>query len=334
MGRALAVVFTTLVLQALWGSVTLSTRSLPKLTFSFYIPAFSSLLGPRTAATKIVDQAEVEGNEYCHSCVKIDNICYNHTYLFELPAPFGGQHPVVKRMGIMNFTNVIYYTFEPKFSDKEYSKVGYISLYYPEFSGVISGGQTFNFGPFDIDHTERKVYLGGSDGIWVVDDINYFPTYFIEKSNLITNVVVKDYVYFTTSDRKGIFKYFAGYYFVHLADKTIHKFVLDGEYNIVYLNDTGLFISFLNKNHRDVQLSTEPWMRGLTVDMKGSVYAWDIYGIYKVIVDKVLSQSTLKRVTGIAPDAMAFDESNNIIYSIKKKLYKLAKVATSKCFAR
>ncbi|XP_063384767.1 uncharacterized protein LOC134670884 [Cydia fagiglandana] len=312
MDRALAVVYATLVLQALWGS------------------AFSSLLGPRTAATKIVNQREVEGNEYCHSCVKIDNICYNHTYLFELPGPLS-ENPVVERMGIMNFTNVIFYTFEPKFGDKEYSKVGYVSLYYPEFFGVISGGQSFNFGPFDIDHRMKKVYLGGSDGIWVVDDVDYFPTYFSEKSNLITNVVVKDSVYFTTSNHKGIFKYFAGHYVVNL---TIHKFVLDGEYNIVYLNDTGLYISFLNRNQIDVKLSTELRMRGLTVDMKGTVYAWHAYGIYKVTVGQVLSQSTLKRITSIAPDAMTFDESNNIIYSIKKELNKLAKVATSKCFGR
>ncbi|XP_061716853.1 uncharacterized protein LOC133524726 [Cydia pomonella] len=316
MGRTLALVFVTLVLHALWGS------------------AFSYLLDPRTAATKIVDQAEVNNNEYCYSCVKIDNICYNHTYLFELPALFDEQHPNIERMGIMNFTNVLFYTFEPKFGDQEYSKVGYISLYYPEFSGVITGWQSFNFGPFDIDHRQKKVYLGGSDGIWVVDDINYFPTYFNVKSSYITNVVVKDYVYFTTYNQQGIFKYVAGYYVVHLVDKFINKFVLDAESNIVYLNVSGLFISFLNKDQSDVKLSTESWIRGLTVDTKGTVYAWHVDGIYKVTVGNVLSESKLKRVTGIAPDAMAFDESNNIIYSIRKKLYKLSKVATSKCFGR
>ncbi|XP_061717554.1 uncharacterized protein LOC133525284 [Cydia pomonella] len=307
---------------------------LPKLTFSFYILAFSYLLDPRTAAIKIVDQAEVNNNEYCYSCVKIDNICYKHTYLFELPAPFGEQYPIIEKIGVVNFTNVIFFTFEPNPSDKEYSKVGYISLYHPEFSGVISGSQSFNFRPFDIDQREKKVYLGGSDGIWVVDDINYSPTYFTVKANLITNVVVKDYVYFTAYNRKGIFKYVAGYYVVYLADKMINNFVLDVEYNIVYLTVNGLFISFHNKMQNDVQLSTEPWMRGLTVDTKGTVYAWHINGIYKVTVGKVPSESTLKRITRIAPDAMAFDESNNIIYSIRKKLYKLTKVATSKCFGR
>ncbi|XP_061716848.1 uncharacterized protein LOC133524724 isoform X1 [Cydia pomonella] len=313
MGRTLALVFVTLVLHALWGS------------------ALSALLGPRITATKILDLAEVDKNGYCYSCIKIDNICYNHTELFELPAPFG-EHPVVKRMGIMKSSNLLYYNFEPALSDKEYSKVAFVSLYSTNFSGVISGWQSFNFGPFDINQNNKKVYLGGSDGIWVVNTISRFPAFFSMKANLITNVVVRDNVYFTASGYDGIFKYVDGYYVGQLVDKTINNFILDIGYNIVYLNDTGLYISFRSKSQNDVRLSTERFIRGLTVDGKGAVYAWHVDGIYKVTLGKVLSQSTLKRVSNLAPDAMTFDQSNNIIYSIGKKLYKLSKVTTSDCF--
>ncbi|XP_047998476.1 ommochrome-binding protein-like [Leguminivora glycinivorella] len=315
MGRTLPVIFATLVLQALWSS------------------AFSSLLGPRPAATYFVDQAEVEGNEYCHSCIKIDNKCYNHTLMFELPAPFG-EHPVVKRMGIMRATNILYYTFEPQFSDKEYSKVGFVSLHSTRYSGVVSGWQTYNFGPFDINQKEKKVYLGGSDGIWTVNSTSHIPSFFGVKGNLITNVVVKDYLYFSKSDHQGIVKYVNGMYVEVLGNRWISNFVLDKTvaYNIVYLNETGLWISFNSKNQKDVRLSTERFIRGLTVDMKGAVYAWHVDGIYKVVVGSPLSQSTLKHVARIAPDAMAFDESNNIIYSNGKTLYKLSVVATNKCW--
>ncbi|XP_061716854.1 ommochrome-binding protein-like [Cydia pomonella] len=315
MVRTLPVVFATLVLPALWSS------------------ASSSLLGPGIADTKIEDLAEVDGNEYCHSCVKIDNICYNHTLLFELPAPFG-EHAVVKRMGIMKATNVLYYTFEPTFSDKEYSKVGFVSLLSPKNSGVISGWQSFNFGPFDINQNDKKVYLGGSDGIWTVNSTSHIPSFFGVKANLITNVVVKDYVYFSKSDHQGIIKYVNGIYVAVLGNKWINNFVLDRTfgYNIVYLNETGLYISFHSKNQNDVRLSTERYIRGLTVDEKGAVYAWHVDGIYKVTLGNVLSQSTLKRVSNIAPDAMTFDHLNNIIYSNSKTLYKLTKVATNKCW--
>ncbi|XP_047998647.1 uncharacterized protein LOC125236008 [Leguminivora glycinivorella] len=311
MCSTLNVVFNGLILQAIWGSV------------------FSSLLDPRTASART---AKVNENKYCYSCVKIDNICYNHSYLFELPAHFG-DHPVVERLGIMKSTNVLYYTFEPKFSNVEYSKVGFVSLNYT-FHGVISGWQPFNFGPFDINQEERKVYLGGTDGIWFVEDMNYFPTYFSVKSNLITNVVVKDHVYFTTLFRKGIFKYVNGNLHIHLGDKWVHNFVLDAVDNIVYLNDSGLYISLYSSNQEDVKLSNKDWITGLTADGKGTVYAWHVDGIYKVTVGNSPSEYTLKRVTGIAPDAMTFDESNNIIYSIRKNLYKLTKVATNKCFGR
>ncbi|XP_061716849.1 uncharacterized protein LOC133524724 isoform X2 [Cydia pomonella] len=307
MGRALTVVIATLMLQVLWGS------------------AFSS------RRTNIVDLAEMDDNEYCHSCVKIDNICYNHTDLFELPAPFD-ENPVVKRMGIMKATNVLYYTFEPTFSDKEYSKVGFVLLNNPKYSGVISGWQSFNFGPFDINQKEKKVYLGGSDGIWTVNSTSHIPTFFGWKANHITNVVVKNYMYFTTSGHNGIIKYVGGHYAVQLVDIRINNFVLDIGHNIVYLNDTGLYISFRSKNLKDIRLSTERFIRDLTVDIKGAVYAWHVDGIYKVTVGNVLSQSTLKRVSNLAPDAMTFDQSNNIIYSIGKNLYKLTKVATGSCF--
>ncbi|XP_047998664.1 uncharacterized protein LOC125236023 [Leguminivora glycinivorella] len=314
MDRTLPLVVAILVLQALWGF------------------AFSTVLGPRTRATDNVVQNDLNESKYCYSCVKIDNICYNHSYLFELPAPFS-EDPVVKRMAIMKATNVLYYNFEPTLSDKEYSKVGFTSLNNTKLFGVIPGWQ-YNFGPFDINQKEKKVYLGGSEGIWVVDDTRYVPRYFAAMLNFITNIFIKDFIYFTTSQQKGILKYIDEYNIIKVVDKTIYNFVFDVGYNIVYLNDTGLFISFHSNNKEDVKLSNEGWIRGLTVDVNGAVYAWHEDGIYKVTVSNTHSESTLKRVTIIAPDAMTFDESNNILYTIGKKLYKLTKVATSKCFGR
>ncbi|XP_047998534.1 uncharacterized protein LOC125235934 [Leguminivora glycinivorella] len=313
--RGLSLVFATLVLQTVWR------------------PA-SSLLGPRTTVTKFINLSKVNKNEYCHTCIKIDNVCYNQSELFDLPAPFG-EDPVVKRMRIMKATNVLYYTFVPAFSDKEYSKVGYVSLHATDYSGIISGwNYTFNFGPFDINQNKKSVYLGGSDGIWYINSVSRLPAFYSMSSERITNIFVKDYVYFTAAERTGIYHYLPkfGYYLTNLSGKKIDNFVLDNMYNIVYLIDTGLFISFSDKSHDDVRLSLDRFFRGLTVDGKGVAYAWHIDGIYKVYLSEDLSQSTLKRVSNIAPDAMTFDQSNNILYSIGKTLYKLTKVDTADCF--
>ncbi|XP_047998434.1 uncharacterized protein LOC125235859 [Leguminivora glycinivorella] len=265
MCRALSVIVATLVLQTLWSS------------------ALSFLLDVSTVAPSIVDQAVVNQNEYCYSCVKIENVCYNHTELFELHAPFG-ENPIVQRMSIMKSTHFLYYTFEPQISDKEYSNIGFVSLRYPTLFGVIPGvpGWQFNFGPFDINQKEKKIYIGGTEGIWVVDDSRHSPKYFGLMPNVITDLAVKDYMYFTTSDNNGICKYVDGYYVVQLGDTMIKKFVLDAGSNVVYLNGTGLWISFRSKSQKDVRLSTERFIRGLTVDMKGTVYAWHVDGIYKV----------------------------------------------------
>ncbi|XP_047998432.1 uncharacterized protein LOC125235858 [Leguminivora glycinivorella] len=316
MGRELSWVVATLVLQAIWGC------------------AFSSLLGPRTAATNIDNndnQDQLNTNEYCHTCVKIDSLCYNHSYLFQLPAPFG-DHPFVKRMAIMQATNVLYYNFQPAFADKEYSKVAFVSLNNPQYSGVISGWQSYNFDTFDINQNEKKVYLGGSDGIWVVNSTSRFPSFYGMRKNLITNIVVKDYVYFTSAERKGIYKYIDGYYVGQFVDKKINYFVMDNRYDTVYLNDSGLYISFSRQTLEDVRLTRQRVIGGLTADNRGTVYVWRVDGLYKISLSIHLSQSTLKRVSNIAPDAMTFDESNNIIYSIRNNLYKLTLVPTSKCF--
>ncbi|XP_047998696.1 ommochrome-binding protein-like [Leguminivora glycinivorella] len=305
-----------------------------------------SLLAQHTTAnttdvTEIIDVAPEDihsSPEYCATCVKLDSLCYNRSYLFELTANFR-THIVVKKMGILRSNNVLYYSFEPKLEDPEYFKVAYVSLDTPDLvNSTINDGNThltFNFSVFDFNQNENKLYLGGSDGIWSLANANTdrpVLRFFAAKGHKITDLVSKDYVYFTETDTQGIIKDKNGDFFRKLENKTIESFVLDKdvEYTVVYLHSTGLY-AFNSKTNEDVRLSTNRFFRGLTVDLEGIVYAWYIDGIYKVILDSVLAHSTVVRVSDIEVGAMTFDNSNNIIYSNGKSLYRLTKTDTTKC---
>ncbi|XP_063537666.1 uncharacterized protein LOC134747038 [Cydia strobilella] len=314
-----------------------------KMQFAGVCAALFSLLAQHTTAitTEIIDVApeEVQNSpEYCATCVKVDSICYNRSYLFELTANFR-KHVVIKKMGILRSDNVLYYSFEPKLEDPEYFKVAYVSLDSPAFfNGTINDGNTsvtFNFSVFDFNQNENKIYLGGSDGIWALEEANTdrpVLKFFAAKGHKITDLVSKDYVYFTETDSQGIIKDKNGRFFRKLENKTIERFVLDKdvEYTVVYLHSTGLY-AFNSKTNEDVRLSTNRFFRGLTVDLEGIVYAWYIDGIYKVILDSVLAHSTVRRVSNVEVGAMTFDNSNNIIYSNERSLYKLTKTDTTKC---
>ncbi|XP_063365955.1 uncharacterized protein LOC134654440 [Cydia amplana] len=314
-----------------------------KMQFAGVCAALFSLLAQHASATttEIIDAGPEDvrdSPQYCATCVKVDSICYNRSHLFELTANFR-NHVVIKKMGILRSNNVLYYSFEPKLEDPEYFKVAYVSLDSPElFNGTINYGNTnvtFNFSVFDFNQNENKIYLAGSDGIWALEDANTdrpVLKFFAAKSHRITDLVSKDYVYFTEEESQGIIKDKNGHFFRKLENKTIESFVLDKdvEYTVVYLHSSGLY-AFNSKTNEDVRLSRNPFFRGLTVDLEGIVYAWYIDGIYKVIIDSVLVHSSVRRVSDVVVGTMTFDNSNNIIYSNERSLYKLTKADTAKC---
>ncbi|CAH2088253.1 unnamed protein product [Euphydryas editha] len=263
----------------------------------------------------------------CSSCIQVDTSCYNVSYLFDIEAPFRSAI-VITKLGILRSTNTLFFSFEPNIEDKEYYKVGFINMDNPVNVSVISGeNQIMNFGTFDLDQDNALVYLGGSDGIYVLDTkVNRVAPY-SSRGDLIISLFYKGYVYFI---RYGEFKIVRkkGDNFDFLFDRMLVKnFVINKNGETVLLGSYGLFVI---RRDEMVWLSKNSYFRGLTIDLDDTIYAWWIDDIYKVIIAPKLSDSNILRVAHIPKiGALTFDNDNNFIFTVGKSLFRLSDTGNS-----
>lgn len=263
----------------------------------------------------------------CNSCIQLDASCYNVSYLLDLEAPFR-NNIVISKLGILRSTNTLFFSFEPKIEDKEYSKIGFIDLDNPVNVSVISGeNQIMNFGTFDLDQENALVYLGGSDGIYVLDTkVNRVAPY-SSRGDSIISLFYKGYIYFI---RYGEFKIVRkkGDNFDYWFDRMLVKnFVITKSGEIVILGSYGLFV--IRKNEM-VWLSKNSYIRGLTIDLDDNVYTWWIDGIFKVIIAPRFSESTLIRIAHIPKiGALTFDNNNNFLFTVGKSLFRLSETSNN-----
>lgn len=265
---------------------------------------------------------------YCYTCIKVNTTCHNITHLLQLPANFRNDI-VIHKMGILRSVNVLYYSFEPSLTDVEYYKVGYINLDDPSKFGAITAPNTkvMNFGTFDMDQNNQLVYLGGSDGIFVLETKERIVAFFSSRGDPIQNLVYKGNVYFVIDGQNKITRKKGDNFDSYLEGDRIKNFVITRSDVVVYLSVFGLFAS---KRNETVQLSKNAFFRGITIDLDDTVYAWWIDGIYKVLLERNLSQSRIERVAYLPNiGSMVFDNDNNILFTSDKDLYALTETNAS-----
>lgn len=266
---------------------------------------------------------EIELDIECSSCVLLNNICYNVTHLLDLNAPFRNR-VVIHKMGILRSENTLFFSFEPAIEDEEYYKIGFVELDNPEISGIISGGPNFiiNFGAFDIDQDNGLVYLGGVDGIFVLDTVAKKLTPYSSRGDQITCLYYKNNVYFVRYDDRGIILKRGDNFKTLFEYIPINNFIVTKHDIVVFLTKYGLYVGKGRFTHR---VSKNSLFRGLTVDLDGVVYAWWIDGIYKVVIfEKNLEMSKVVKVSHLPSiGAMTFDNDNNVLFTIDRSLYRM-----------
>lgn len=256
----------------------------------------------------------------CRTCIKVNTACYNITHLLELDAPFRNTI-VIHKMGILRSRNVLYFSFEPALEDLEYNKIGFVSLDNPEDKGIISGNKIMNFGTFDVDQNNEIIYLGGSDGIFVLETKENILAFFSSRGDSIQNVFYKGNVYFVINGQSKITRKKGDNFEAYLESDRIKNFVITKNDVIVYLSILGLFAT---KRNETVSLSNNPFFRGLTIDLDDVVYTWWIDGIYKVNIAKNLTESYVRRVAYLPSiGSMVFDNDNNVLFTSDRDLYAL-----------
>lgn len=265
---------------------------------------------------------DLEVDRGCPTCVVVNTFCYNVTAILKLAAPFR-KSIVIHEIGILRSRNTLYYSFEPTIEDEEYFKIGFVNLDNHTQNGVISSPKMIlNFGTFDIDQDNELVYMGGSDGIFLMNTAELKLSPYSSRGDTIRNVFFKTNVNFAKNDDMGIIVKKGDNFKTMLEDTIVKNFVITKYDVIVYLNNFGLFVG---KGDTRVRVSRNPYFRGLNIDLDGNVYAWWIDEIYKVIIEKTLEDSAIVKV-GTLPvtiGAMAFDNDNYMLITVKKELFRL-----------
>lgn len=264
---------------------------------------------------------EVEVSTECSTCILANTTCYNVSHVLDLQAPFR-KKIVIHKIGIQRSVNRLYYSFEPAIEDVEYYKVGFVNLDNQNESAVISSQNLIiNFGTFDIDQDNGLVYLGGSDGVYVLDTKANEISPFSSRGDSIESIFYKNNVYFVLDNDLGIIVKKGDNFQTLLEYIPVKNFVVNKYNVIVFLNRFGLHVG---KGETVYRLSRNAFFRGITIDLDGTVFAWWIDGIYKVIIDKNLHYSKLvKHVDITSIGAMTFDNENNIMFTVDKGLYRM-----------
>lgn len=264
---------------------------------------------------------EVEVSTECSTCILANTTCYNVSHVLDLQAPFR-KKIVIHKIGIQRSVNRLYYSFEPAIEDVEYYKVGFVNLDNQNESAVISSQNLIiNFGTFDIDQDNELVYLGGSDGVYVLDTKANEISPFSSRGDSIESIFYKNNVYFVLDNDLGIIVKKGDNFQTLLEYIPVKNFVVNKYNVIVFLNRFGLHVG---KGETVYRLSRNAFFRGITIDLDGTVFAWWIDGIYKVIIDKNLHYSKLVKHVDIASiGAMTFDNENNIMFTVDKGLYRM-----------
>ncbi|XP_023953355.1 ommochrome-binding protein-like [Bicyclus anynana] len=267
----------------------------------------------------------------CTTCIKVNTTCYNISYLFDIDAPFR-NNIVISKLSVMRSTNIIYYSFEPKIEDEEYYKIGFTNLDDPANGSVISvsgGKKVMNFGTFDLDQDNAIVYLGGSDGVYVLDTKLDRVAPYSSRGDTVMNLFYKGNLYFV---RYGEFKVVRkkGDTFDILIDFMPVKMFVINKYNvIVFLSFYGLFVK---RGEETMWLSKNAFFRGLVIDNQDVVYAWWIDSLYRVVIEPKLGESRIVKVAHIPSiGALTFDKDNNFLFTAGKSLFRLIETTAKVC---
>ncbi|XP_047523387.1 ommochrome-binding protein-like [Pieris napi] len=263
----------------------------------------------------------VASQEPCPTCVRGNGTCYNVSYVFDIDAPFRNR-VVIHKLALLRSSNTLFYSFEPRITDPEYYKVGSINIDDPTNSSVVSVGKIMNFGTFDLDQDNGLVYLGGGDGIYVLDTKVDKVAPYSSRGDTVLSLFYKGNVYFVTYGDSRVVKK-KGDNFEVIVEHTmpVKTFVVNKDYVTVCLSTYGLFAS---KKDEIVWLSYNPYFRGIAIDRHDAIYTWWLDGIYKVIIEKNLSESRIVKVVYIDDvGSLTFDLDNNFIFTSGKSLYRL-----------
>ncbi|KAG6458976.1 hypothetical protein O3G_MSEX011141 [Manduca sexta] len=251
--------------------------------------------------------ATVNADDYCHG-IYINDKYYNVDIIKE------GVNKV-HQIAYSSRDNTLYFTFE-QLSDVPTRSLGYVN-FNSEQTGIIEGVR--NATGLAIDRSRNRVYVGGSDGLFFLNEATKVPE-MLPVSQDIRYLFFKNVVYFVNNKRQA-FKFDSGVVYTvdELSLVEVEKFVEDDDNNLLFLNKNNLFRVKLGtkavNSHEKYVVSTiaadnfgKPY-----VSAKNGLY---VYNKYKYVLDRISD-----KLTGLK--ALTFDMQNNPIYVVNDKIVRL-----------
>nr|XP_021181591.2 ommochrome-binding protein [Helicoverpa armigera] len=171
-----------------------------------------------------------------------------------------------------------------------------------------------------VDQATGDVYLGGSDGIY---KYNYCSND-IEKPALvhrtdIFDMYFDDKLYFVDTGKQNLyaFKDNNKCLVTEVKENLIQHFVIDVNSDLYFVNPSGLFVLEKGSKSPVFVYGNDISIRGATTDAYGTPFFVAHNGIYSI--DKESKQLVLV-VTVNNGYGLAFDRSNNIVYSEERSV--------------
>ncbi|CAG4980400.1 unnamed protein product [Colias eurytheme] len=202
--------------------------------------------------------------------------------------------------------NTIYFTYET-LSEKPLLLLGYFDVG-TRTVGTISGIR--NATSVTIDQFYGKVYVGGADGLYKINDQKVPERLPIQED--VKSVYFRDGLYFTNRKRE-VYKFEDGYASLvpEMRGVEADKIVIDDDSNMFFTQNKKLFRIKMgtraintHEMHTVDALTTDIYHKPYICTAKG-VY---VYNKYKYVFDKVSDIARLK--------ALAFSKMNEPIYAV------------------
>lgn len=217
--------------------------------------------------------------------------------------------------------NTLYFIFEQTADSKA---AGYYNLDNLN-SSYVDGIR--NAAAIAIDNINNKVYIGGADGLFIIDNINKIPTSLPVRDD-IQSMYFKNNNIFYTNKRKEAFVFHEGRIssVIELNGYKPDDIILDDDNNILFTQEKTLYrvklgtraVNIHEKYIVDV-IATDNYNKPY-ICTKDGIYA---YNKYKYALDKVSDLTNLR--------GLAFSKDNSPIYAVLDLIVKL-NVSPIGCF--
>lgn len=210
-------------------------------------------------------------------------------------------------------TNTLYFSYTA--TDGSVFRSAYINLKTNEF-GTIKGirGGFANA----VDPKTHKIYIGGSDGIYVVNENSQTAVKTDITDLNIWQVFVKDDVYFTSYPDENAYVYKDGETKIvpEIGDAKAMLLAVDKNHDIYYYNSSGVF--HYNKADGTTKNIGDNTVNGFTHDSNDNIFFSTPTGVYSVKDNSVTKVVGINNIYGAA---IAADGS--IIYAADNSIVKL-----------